>query len=90
MKKSTLIILFAAAVMIVAGLIVCGIAVSQGVDIKQLVQGGDFSLGISVADGQFGGDSGYTVCRNGEESFRAADVSRLDIGWIAGNVEISS
>ena len=44
-----------------------GIAIARGADIRQMLRDGDFSintaelnmdLGISVADGQFGGDSG--------------------------------
>ena len=90
MKKSTLIILLTACVLIVAGLVICGIAVARGADIRQMARDGDFNLGISVVDGQFGGNSGYTVCENGEAAFPAAAVSRLDIGWVAGSVEISS
>ena len=99
MKKSTRIIVLTACVLILAGFIFCGIAIARGADIRQMLRDGDFSintaelnmdLGISVADGQFGGDSGYTVCAKGEESFSAASVERLDIGWIAGSVEISA
>ncbi len=90
MKKSTLIILLTACVLIVAGLVICGIAVARGADIRQMARDGDFNLGISVVDGQFGGNSGYTVCENGEAAFPATAVSRLDIGWVAGSVEISS
>ena len=58
MKKSTLIILLTACVLIVAGLVICGIAVARGADIRQMARDGDFNLGISVVDGQFGGNSG--------------------------------
>ena len=73
----------------------CGIAIANGADIRQMIRNGDFSIdagdlnfgsGISVGNGQFGGDSGYTVCAEGEESFPAAKVERLDVGWIAGSV----
>ena len=99
MKKSTLMILLTACALIVAGLVLCGVAIANGADIRQMVRNGDFSLnsgelnmglGISVADGQFGGDSSYAVCADGEESFPTASVTRLDIGWIAGDVEISA
>ena len=99
MKKSTRIIVLTACALVLAGLVLCGLAIANGADIRQMIRDGDFSintadlnmdLGISVADGQFGGDSGYTVCAEGEASFSAAAVERLDIGWIAGSVEISA
>ena len=99
MKKSTLMILLTACALIVAGLVLFGVAIANVADIRQMVRNGDFSLnsgelnkglGISVADGQFGGDSSYAVCADGEESFPTASVTRLDIGWIAGDVEISA
>ena len=74
MKKSTRIIVLTACVLIMAGFIFCGIAIARGADIRQMLRDGDFSintadlnmdLGVSVADGQFGGDSGYTVCAKG-------------------------
>lgn len=99
MKKSTRIIVFTACALVLAGLVLCGIAIANGADIRQMIRNGDFSIdvgdlnfgsGISVGNGQFGGDSGYTVCAAGEESFPAAKVERLDVGWIAGSVEISA
>lgn len=99
MKKSTRIIVLTACALVLAGLVLCGLAIANGADIRQMIRDGDFSIdagdlnfgsGITVGNGQYGGDSGYTVCAEGEASFSAAAVERLDIGWIAGSVEISA
>lgn len=99
MKKSTRIIVLTACALVLAGLVLCGVAIANGADIRQMIRDGEFSIdagdlnfgsGLSVADGQFGGSSGYTVCAEGEGNFSAAAVERLDIGWIAGSVEISA
>lgn len=99
MKKSTRIIVLTACALILAGLVLCGVAIANGADIRQMIRNGEFSIGpedlnigpgISVGNGQFAGYGGYTVCASGEESFPAAKVERLDIGWIAGSVEISA
>lgn len=98
MKKSTRIIVLAACGLILAGLLICGVAIARGTDIRQMIKNGDFSIysedlnlgpGISVGNGQYGGNDSYTVCSGGEAQFSAAKVERLDIGWIAGDVEIS-
>lgn len=98
MKKSTRFVVLTACGLILAGLLLCGVAIARGADILQMMKNGDFSLhsgelnlgqGISVANGQYGGNDSYTVCTGGEAQFSAAKVERLDIGWIAGNVEIS-
>lgn len=86
MKKSTRIIVLTACVLILAGFIFCGIAIARGADIRQMLRDGDFSintadlnmdLGISVADGQFGGvRARRLVCE------------RLTISTVSGEAEI--
>lgn len=87
MKRSTWILALAAIAMIAAGVLLCGIAVAQGTDIRQLVEEG--GLSVRFGDSQHAGDRGYTVCEEGEARFPMEGVCQLDVGWVAGQVEIS-
>lgn len=88
MKKGTKIALLIAAVMIAVGATLCNIARGRGESLGALAANG----GLSFSAGSFdmGDQRGYTVCLTGEESFDAAEVRELDIGWLSGSVRVET
>lgn len=86
MSKAVKTALVTALLLIVLGMALVSIALLRGANIRELWQSGNFQVGM-ISTG-YGDLKDYTVCQSGEESFSAAEVRSIDLGWISGTVKL--
>ena len=90
MKNGTKIALAIGIILLAVGATIVNIAVGRGdkADFSYGTKDGSVFSGFSVGKGV--DQKGYTVCTDGEESFRTSEVRKLDLDWVSGTVTVEA
>lgn len=86
MKKSAKTALAIALVLIATGALLITGAFLRGASVQDIWN--NASLKLDLVSTGYGDLRGYTVCKTGEESFSADEVTSIDLSWISGSVKL--
>lgn len=87
MKKIIKTVALASLCLLLAGAVLVGVWCLRDGDWKSHWENGDFNVSWNIGPDTL---RDYTVCEDGRLSFDAAEVTKLDLSWYAGAVEIQT
>ena len=87
MKKITKTVALASLCLLLAGAVLIGVWYLRDGDWKSHWENGDFNVSWNIGPDTL---RDYSVCEDGKLSFDAAEVTKLDLSWYAGAVEIQT
>ena len=87
MKKITKTVALASLCLLLAGAVLIGVWYLRDGDWKSHWENGDFNVSWNIGPDTL---RDYSVCEDGKLSFDAAEVTKLDLIWYVGAVEIQT